>query len=77
MSRCHEWNSAREGFANYISMKGIKTNPHNFKVEDEIINDYCRINGINGSFSERVLKIQKDFNSFRKYVNSLIEMQTK
>jgi len=77
MSRCHEWNSALSGFTNYLLKQGFELDIRNTKGKADrylwpemrkIINHYCKIKKIKGSFSERILIMNEDFKSFREWV---------
>lgn len=75
MSRFHEWTSAWNGMINYMNKVGIRVYKHNTIKEGHIFNDYCRKNKIKGSFSERVLLVEEDFESFRKYIDEKSKRQ--
>lgn len=68
MSRCKKWNSALSGLSKTIEQSGMKTNNTNFKEEKKVIDEFCRKEKINGSFSERVLQVSENYNSFKSFV---------
>lgn len=68
MSRCKKWNSALSGLAKTVQQSGLKTNDANFKEEKKVIDQFCRKEKIDGSFSERVLKVSENYNQFKAFV---------
>jgi len=77
MSRCNEWNSALQGFGWYLVKQGFILDIRGIKGKSDryygvelhkIINKYCRVKKIQGSFSTRILKMNEDFKSFREWV---------
>ena len=69
MSRFKQWRSALVGLSKSIEQSGIKTNKSNFKEEKKVIDDFCRKEKIGGSFSEKVLKVSDNYNSFKDFIN--------
>ena len=69
MSRCTKWNNALSGLSKSIQQSGIKTNSSNFKEEKKVIEDFCKKEKINGSFSEKVLKVSDNYNSFKAFID--------
>ena len=71
MSKCNDWHKCYEGIISYIERQpNIKTNQHNLSVEQRLINQYSNETNLKGSFSERILLINKDFESFKKFIKS-------
>jgi len=77
MSRFKDWNNAVSGIGNFLETQGLTLDIRNtkgkkdmfFGVEiQKIVHKYCNKHKIKGSFSDRVLIIQKDFKTFRDYV---------
>ncbi len=72
MSRYNDWLNAHAGISKFVrdNVNDIDFNEHNFKMENRIINRYCMEKKINGSFSQKILQIDADFQLFRKYIMS-------
>lgn len=77
MSRCSDWNNALSGIAKWLRMQGFeldirctkgKTDRFIWVEMKKIIHGYCNKHRIKGSYSSRVLLINKDFKSFKDYV---------
>ena len=71
MNRCKKWNNAFAGISNFLDKKGFKLNNSNMKIEARIVNTYCKRHKIKGSFSERILLITDNFESFKQYINTI------
>lgn len=68
MSRGRDWNNTYCGIINYLAKNGIK-DKEVMKKSRKLVYAYTK----EGSFSERVLIIREDFNTFKKFMKSKIK----
>ena len=73
MSRYQEWNKALNGMSKAMRGMGFKTTPFNRNIESEVISEYCKINKIEGIFSDKVLIVSKEFEKFKLFLAEKIE----
>jgi hypothetical protein len=76
MSRFRDWNRSYSGICNYLlslglelDIRGQKGRPDRYLGVElgKIVNRYCKELKIRGSFTDRLLLISKDFNSFKDW----------
>lgn len=74
MSRCGEWNGTYGHIINYLIDKQGLTYNKAMVLTKKLVYDYTKSKECNGSFSDRVMFIRKNFSSFMNFLNkSLVD----
>jgi virulence-associated protein VapD len=64
MNRYKSWTNKLSGLSKTIKKFGFKVSDSTYYVEQTIINDYCKIRKIKGSFTQKVIMVSSEYNSF-------------
>jgi hypothetical protein len=72
MSRCGEWNGTYGHVANYLIDKKGVSDKKAFNVAKKLIYNYTKEKEYEGSFSDRVMFVRRNFSSFMSYLNKNI-----
>lgn len=76
MSRYKEWTSSLNGISNGMKNAGFVVNSNNYRVEEEIIREFCKVESIYGSFSQRVLSVSENYGKFKEFLKTKIKTKT-
>lgn len=69
--RYNTWTNALSEITNCLSLYGISLKNESFDTEIEIINLYSRTKGITGTLPNKILAINRDFNSFKEFISRM------
>lgn len=73
MSRCGEWNGTYNHVANYLIEKKGVSDRKAFNITKKLIYEYTKNNKYNGSFSDKVMYVRKNFSGFMNFLNENLE----